>query len=513
MFTVTDTAAKGTTLLDFPAPAGRVVGAAFDDALETNPVPLFMQSMELNSARQAGYRMSKDEADAESKRQGVDVKVGEDGITLPAFNILAERRRDDAARQLLMARSPGGVATVGGIGAGFAGALMDPVNVATGFIPVLGGTRYAAMLGEAATVGSRAAIRAGVGAAEGAVGAAATELPTLALRRDLQDDYSLYDSLANIAFGTFASAGIRGVSGAARDAWLGMARARELDALRGVDPSVWAKMRAQAASGEERAFWGDLEQGFQRGEGIPPELAQQMSTKRWQDLADVAIERRAARDRDKMLAAGIEPDEQLAASMRPETRLLSPAEIGDRILRQSGLENIRAMIDRGEGLVIVPRTNAEIQAAISPETHANALRAAVAQAVDGRQIDVSPVLRTDPAFGAQRIDLSEARSLARANQDPAAKVGADREASARASESIEKPEAAPAPKAQPPKAVVEKSPELIEAEGLLADTRAKLEAAAKEAGIELPAPEKFTRAEDYDRAWRSLIQCAEGAGL
>jgi hypothetical protein len=297
MYTLDDSGAKGMSLLDFPAPAGRVVGEAFDAAVETNPIPLFMQSMELNNARARGFVMPKEQAAIQAKAAGVDVKVPDTGITQDALGILIERRRDEAARNLLMARSPGGLATAGTFGAGLAGALLDPVNAAAGFIPVLGGTRYAGVLADAATAGARAGVRLGVGAAEGAVGAAAVEIPTMSLRRDLQDDYSLYDSLANIAFGTMASAGIRGVGGAVRDRVVGLSRARELDALRSIEPEVWQQLRQRAANEQERAFWGDLEAGFQRGEGIPPELRAAMERERNQpefDAGDGRIPRRSA---------------------------------------------------------------------------------------------------------------------------------------------------------------------------------------------------------------------------
>lgn len=490
MFTLNDTSARDTSLADFPAPAGQVIGQAFDDALETNPVPLFMLSRELYGARRAGPRLPRDQALEQAQRSGVAVTVPEDGITQEALGILIQRRRDQAARDLLFSRRDSAAATAGMFAAGFAGALLDPLNVALGFVPVLSGTRYAARLAEAGTAGSRAALRVGIGAAEGLVGAAAVEVPTIALRRDLQDDYSLYDSLANIAFGTVASAAIRGVSGAARDAWLGLARAQEIDRLRAVEPEVWQAMREAAETAQERRFWADLEQGFQRGEGIPPALRDAFRRERF-DLesreaadefaagmgdyraersrivaaADEAIERRFQRERETLLAAGIEPDEALRqafARTYPETerRLLSAAEVGALRVSEALLADARARIAQGRGMVLVPRTDAEVAAAISSTTHAQALKAAVAQAIEGRRIDVEPVLRRDPAFGPARMSPAEVRARARVNQAPESMVGADREASRRAAETIVVVRAGPSeatpakgapPRAKPPR--------------------------------------------------------------
>src|SRR5690606_9225885 len=78
--------------------------------------------------------------------------------------------------------------------------------------------RYAAMLGRAATPLARAGVRAGVGAVEGAVGAAIIEpLPLIAAQMD-QTEYGLSDSLANIALGGLLGGGLHTVGGAVSDA-------------------------------------------------------------------------------------------------------------------------------------------------------------------------------------------------------------------------------------------------------------------------------------------------------
>lgn len=546
MFTLTDTRAPNLSIFDYPAPAGAVIGEVFDNALETNPVPMFMLSRELNAARERGPTLPADQAQEEARRAGVTVDIPKTGITQDALGILIQRRKDDIARQTLLARQEGFLAGAGSFGAGLAGALMDPINAAAGFIPVLGGTRYAGLLADAATAGSRAAIRAGVGAAEGLVGAAAVEVPTLALHRELQDDYSLYDSLANVAFGTFASAGIRGVSGAARDAYLGLARARQLDALHAIDPGVWEAARQRAQTVQERAFWTDLEQGFQRGEGLPPEMVAAFEAQRfgpefaaqmsdyaaersaYGNLADVAIERMIGRQRDKMLAAGVEPDEALTAAVRaaaeakrgePAGGLLSQADIGRIRIGEMALDDARRAILEGRGVIDVPgrpvpQDPGEILLAISGETHARALNTAVAQAVEGRAINVDPVVRQDPVFGSARMGPDEVRREARANMAPEAKVGADKQASDKANASLkEKPMAlAPQEGKAPP---LPKSPELVAAEAALAADRARVEADVRSGGGEFKFEpgETLKKAEDYEAAWRAAASCVQGRGL
>lgn len=126
---------------------------------------------------------------------------------------LAEMRR-----QLVLSSVPTGIGgEVAKFGAGLLASLADPINIASAFIPgavIRGG---AAMRGVAApsfltgkggTVGSRVL----GGAAEGAIGAAMIEpLPYWAAQRD-QLDYTLADSMLNIAFGTVIGGGLHGVA-------------------------------------------------------------------------------------------------------------------------------------------------------------------------------------------------------------------------------------------------------------------------------------------------------------
>lgn len=415
MYTVTDSAPAGLSLADFPAPAGRVIAGAFDDALETNPIPLFMLSRELNAAKGIGPRLTREQAAEETKRHGVSVAVPDDGISTAALGILIERKKDQAARDLLFTRREGTAASVGMFGAGLAGAIFDPLNAASGFIPVLSGTRYAATLARAGTSMGRAGVRLGVGAAEGAVGAAAVEMPTIALRRDLQDDYGLYDSLTNIAFGTFASAGLRGVTGLARDRWRGLAAARQEDFLRSVEPAEWAAARMTYERQLERDMFSDLEFGFERGQGPSEGLIARWSDERIAAerlrQTDDDIIRMQARMSDAEIERFVEAERQFrseaAAPGADDRQLLDASGIAERKFREMDLKEVRDRLKRGDGLIVVPGNAREVAAAISDETHAQAVKTAVAQAVEGRRIDVEGIVRTDRVFGPQRLSASE----------------------------------------------------------------------------------------------------------
>lgn len=224
------------TMLDIPADAGEVWDASFGGAFATNPTSSVMRMRALEDeevgAPQVGaglgrlpsQRLAPDTPmlDAQAARDkvsgmGLDIKIPEQGIREGALDILIDRHREQAARQQVMIRANGGSFGTQ-LGASVAASLLDPLNIASAFVPVVGEARYAAMLGRTASPLGRAGVRAGVGAVEGAVGAAIIEpLPLLAAQQD-QTEYGLSDSLANIAMGGLLGGGLHTVGGAVSDA-------------------------------------------------------------------------------------------------------------------------------------------------------------------------------------------------------------------------------------------------------------------------------------------------------
>ena len=238
-------------ILDIPAEGG-VFGAAFEEAFTTNP-STSLYRMEGLTQEQEGRavvmgpesyfapnqaRMEPDSplVSAQDARDKVDslglkLNIPEQGIRSGALDVLIERQQAQLARQQILARAGSSFGTQ--LSAGLAASIIDPINIASAFVPVVGEARYAAMIGRAATPLARAGVRAGVGALEGAVGAAIIEpLPLLAARQD-QTDYDLSDSLANIAFGAVLGGGLHTVGGAVTDR-LRRNIATETDAAPGV---------------------------------------------------------------------------------------------------------------------------------------------------------------------------------------------------------------------------------------------------------------------------------------
>jgi len=159
-------------------------------------------------------------------------------ITRDAFDIIVNRKRLELARQSLIDRAPGGlVPGTLGFGADLFAQAVDPLNVASAFIPVagpavaglqraIGPARFAIM---AAKVG-KGRSRLFRGSLEGFVGNVAIE-PIVALNASReQADYTMLDSLLNIGFGTILGGGLHTVGGRIGDSIRKRkARAKKLD--------------------------------------------------------------------------------------------------------------------------------------------------------------------------------------------------------------------------------------------------------------------------------------------
>ena len=69
------------------------------------------------------------------------------------------------------------------------------------------------MLSRQATALGRFSVRTKVGMAEGLVGTALIEPAVLLATKETQYDYDLYDTFANLAFGTIIGGGLHGIGG------------------------------------------------------------------------------------------------------------------------------------------------------------------------------------------------------------------------------------------------------------------------------------------------------------
>lgn len=218
--------------------------AAFNQAMFENPTNAARRINELNRAQDGDIispaypaygieerraepetpLLSADQARARVKESGLAIVIDETGIREGALDILIRRKREERERQLVLENAPGSTLPLQLL-AGFAASAVDPINVASAFIPVVGEARYASMLANAGTRAARFGVRARVGAMQGAVGAAVVEPLILMASEQDQADYGMADSLMNVAFGTVLGGGLHATGGLISE----MRRARLVD--------------------------------------------------------------------------------------------------------------------------------------------------------------------------------------------------------------------------------------------------------------------------------------------
>lgn len=222
---------------------------AFDDLPLLSSIP---KAVELDLAR-TRYAWTQPKYDHEGAKAYVESQgLPSDWLDAKSYNkleldILSRRKRDELQRQDVFSRDDGGIlrgsarlATALGVG------ILDPLNIASAFIPVFSQERYAALLARQSGMIGRAGVRAGVGAAEGVVGAAVIEPLTYAVHTQEMADYSLTDSAVNIGFGSIFGAALHAGGGAIVDI---AERAR----LRSVDRIIAENAPAAAAAPVEPA--------------------------------------------------------------------------------------------------------------------------------------------------------------------------------------------------------------------------------------------------------------------
>lgn len=142
----------------------------------------------------------------------------EAGYSGPMLDVIIERKRAELERKTTRAAAPDSWAPAG-LAVGLGTSMLDPINIASAFLPIVPEARAMSLLDKAGTGLRRAAVRGGIGAVEGAGGAAVLEPLTAMTRNQEQADYGLADSLSNVAFGAVFGAALHPAAGAVGD-WL-----------------------------------------------------------------------------------------------------------------------------------------------------------------------------------------------------------------------------------------------------------------------------------------------------
>tara|TARA_R110000823_G_scaffold315655_1_gene449116 strand:- start:2547 stop:4337 length:1791 start_codon:yes stop_codon:yes gene_type:complete len=182
-----------------------VLGETFSETLYYNPANALVRLSEQYTEGDKGKVLTQEEwKESEYFRDGI--KVEEEGITEGLAKLFAERKDKRDSFNLTLSRSRGGFGLgAAQFGVAIAGSLIDPLNIASAFVPAVGVARTATLAAKFGKNGGRFL----AGAANGMVGAAILEPIVLGAAYAEQDnDYNLMDSFLNVTVGGVLGGGM-----------------------------------------------------------------------------------------------------------------------------------------------------------------------------------------------------------------------------------------------------------------------------------------------------------------
>lgn len=201
--------------------------ASFQETVATGPLGSLDIAMELNaseggisaygSGRTLSPMVALEDAKQRVKDAGLEGQVPLNyakGLRQETLNTLIDLNKDKVRRQTLASQYDGWTPQIAGM---VAGSIVDPANIALSVIPVVGEARYAQLLKNAGGTFGRFGVRAGVGALEGVVGAAAAEPFIYLGQQQWRNDYDFYDSALNIVGGAVFGSLLHGGAGLVAD--------------------------------------------------------------------------------------------------------------------------------------------------------------------------------------------------------------------------------------------------------------------------------------------------------
>jgi len=218
---------------------GDSLSSGFQENLSTNPLTQGLRYLELQKAR-VGSQYSSRLGGMSASLEGTEAKtpiisieeqndrlsqeelIGQlkpyEGETVEGLELRIKYKKEENIRKAWLSAAPDGVGSIlAHFGVGLAASFLDPLNVASAFIPVIGPAKFAKILSQQSGAAGRLGARVTKGMAEGFVGSAAVEPIVLLGTSALGTDYDLYDTFANLAFGTVLGGGLHGMAGFARD--------------------------------------------------------------------------------------------------------------------------------------------------------------------------------------------------------------------------------------------------------------------------------------------------------
>lgn len=268
------------TLQDFEPSFGSKLNAAVRESWLESYGPVAMDYMD--SRRDDGSpKLTAIEAKSvldESGLKGLKIQPTDGRYTRAQLDVLLTRQRELQAAKDVRDRTPWDAGSVIRGGAMFGAGIVDPLNLATALVPwtkSVGALRGIAATAETgASFAARSGARAAIGAADAGISTAVLEPFNYYARNQIGDDYSAFDAMANIAFGTAFGGGLHVLGGGAAEA---LRRVRTGSVF---TPEAQAKIAERqaavnaAASDAERArVVEDLSPAEREAAGVAPESA------------------------------------------------------------------------------------------------------------------------------------------------------------------------------------------------------------------------------------------------
>lgn len=192
---------------------GDVLGATAEETWARNPLSSTADLIGLEVAEKNENSLLIPKEDLNKKYGDLGLSFEEDEYQ-SVVDIMVQEKEAELERQSIMARGPQGLGVgIAKFGVGLGVSMLDPINVASAFIPVVGQARMAQMVAQQGFTKARFAR----GIKEGAVGAAVVEPVVAWAANELQADYGLADSFLNITFGSILGGGLHVGAGKLKD--------------------------------------------------------------------------------------------------------------------------------------------------------------------------------------------------------------------------------------------------------------------------------------------------------
>ena len=237
-----------------------VLGATLDETLYYNPASALGRLLEqkLGSGRKGTILSADEYQESEFFRPGIE--VGDEGITTGLASLLADRHDERSRFQSTLSRSRGGIGLgAAQFGVAIAGSFLDPLNVASVFIPSVGAARFASLSARYGT--SRSKIATGI--VDGAIGAAVIEPLVIGAAVAEQDrDYGFMDSFMNVAVGAALGGSINAVTGGI-SSFGRYRRQRQLSRLNAVEADTAQRISITQVMNDEEVNLAPIEESVQ----------------------------------------------------------------------------------------------------------------------------------------------------------------------------------------------------------------------------------------------------------